>query len=103
MSTRRLLGLSFVVALCGAGGGAAAEGLSEPLRPKPWGVGATYYYLGVVVAMYMRPPPAEDRWAVVSPPAALTLVASVAVTLLLGTWPAPLLRAARQAVRSLMP
>ena len=62
---------------------------------------SAYYYLGVVVAMYMRPPAAEDRWAVVSPSAAFALAVSVAVTLLLGIWPAPLLRAAREAARSL--
>ena len=64
---------------------------------------SAYYYLGVVVAMYMRAPEAEDRWAVVSPSAAFALAVSVAITLLLGTWPAPLLGAARQAARSLMP
>jgi NADH-quinone oxidoreductase subunit N len=64
---------------------------------------SAYYYLGVVVAMYMRPATTEQRWADVSPPAAFALAVSVAVTLLLGTWPAPLLRAAREAARSLMP
>ncbi len=64
---------------------------------------SAYYYLGVVVAMYMRPPVAEERWATVPPASAFTLAVSVAVTLLLGTWPAPLLRAAREAARSLLP
>jgi len=64
---------------------------------------SAYYYLGVVVAMYMRPPASEDRWAAVSPSASFALAVSVAVTLLLGTWPAPLLRAAREAARSLLP
>jgi hypothetical protein len=45
----------------------------------------------------------EDRWAVVSPSAAFALAVSVAVTLLLGLWPAPVVRAAREAARSLLP
>jgi NADH-quinone oxidoreductase subunit N len=64
---------------------------------------SAYYYLGVVVAMYMRAPAAEDRWAAVSPSAAFALAVAAAVTLLLGVWPAPLLSAAREAARSLVP
>jgi NADH:ubiquinone oxidoreductase subunit 2 (subunit N) len=54
------------------------------------------------VAMYMREPAVEDRWAAVSPSAAFTLAVSAGITLLLGLWPAPLLSAAREAARSLM-
>lgn len=46
MSTRGL-GVLFAAFVCGAGGAAAEEPPSaapEPARPKPWGVGATYYY-----------------------------------------------------------
>jgi NADH-quinone oxidoreductase subunit N len=59
------------------------------------------YYLGVVVAMYMREPVGEDDWSAVGPGAAFALGFSVAVTLLLGVWPAPVLALARQAARSL--
>jgi len=62
---------------------------------------SAYYYLRVVVAMYMRDPVGEDDWSPVSPAAALALAFSVAVTLLLGVWPAPLLTLARLAARSL--
>jgi NADH-quinone oxidoreductase subunit N len=62
---------------------------------------SAYYYLGVAVAMYMREPVGEDDWARVSPAAGVALAVSVAVTLLLGVWPAPLLAAARVAARSL--
>ncbi len=64
---------------------------------------SAYYYLGVVVSLYMRGPASEDRWAAVSPGAAFTLAVSAATTLLLGLWPAPVLRAAREAARVLMP
>jgi len=63
---------------------------------------SAYYYLGVAVAMYMREPVGEDEWARVSPTAGVALAVSVAVTLLLGVWPAPLLAAARLAARSLV-
>jgi len=63
---------------------------------------SAYYYLRVVVAMYMRDPVGEDDWSPVSPAAAFALAFSVAVTLLLGIWPAPLLTLARLAARSLM-
>jgi NADH-quinone oxidoreductase subunit N len=62
---------------------------------------SAYYYLGVAVAMYMRDPVGEDDWSPVSPAAGLALAVSVAVTLLLGVWPAPLLTLARLAARSL--
>jgi NADH-quinone oxidoreductase subunit N len=62
---------------------------------------SAYYYLGVAVAMYMRDPVGEDDWSPVSPSAGFALAVSVAVTLLLGVWPAPLLTLARVAARSL--
>jgi NADH-quinone oxidoreductase subunit N len=62
---------------------------------------SAYYYLRVVVAMYMRDPVGVDDWSPVSPAAAVALAFSVAVTLLLGVWPAPLLTLARIAARSL--
>jgi NADH-quinone oxidoreductase subunit N len=62
---------------------------------------SAYYYLGVAVAMYMREPLGEDEWGPVSPAAGVALAVSVAVTLLLGVWPAPVLAAARLAARSL--
>jgi NADH-quinone oxidoreductase subunit N len=63
---------------------------------------SAYYYLGVVVAMYMREPAAEDTWAHVSPASAFALAVCAAVTLWLGVWPAPVLALARLAARSLM-
>ncbi len=63
---------------------------------------SAYYYLRVVVAMYMEPPLGEDRWAAVSPAAALALALSAGVTLLFGLWPAPVLTFARLAGRSLL-
>jgi NADH-quinone oxidoreductase subunit N len=62
---------------------------------------SAYYYLRIVVAMYMEEPAGEDRWAAVSPSAVLALSLSAGVTLLFGVWPAPLLRLARLASRSL--
>jgi NADH-quinone oxidoreductase subunit N len=62
---------------------------------------SAYYYLGVAVAMYMREPEGEDDWSPVSPAAGFALAGSVAVTLLLGVWPAPVLTLARLAARSL--
>jgi NADH-quinone oxidoreductase subunit N len=63
---------------------------------------SAYYYLRVVVAMYMREPAGEDRWARVSTASALALALSVGATLVLGIWPAPLLGLARIAARSLL-
>jgi NADH-quinone oxidoreductase subunit N len=61
-----------------------------------------YYYLRVVVAMYMREPPAEDAWAAVSPASALALSFSTVLVLGLGVYPSPLLDWARQAAQSLL-
>jgi NADH-quinone oxidoreductase subunit N len=63
---------------------------------------SAYYYLGVAVAMYMRDPVGEDEWSAVSPAAGVALAVSVAVTLLLGVFPAPVLTLARLAARSLV-
>jgi NADH-quinone oxidoreductase subunit N len=63
---------------------------------------SAYYYLRVVVAMYMRDPVGEDPWAPVSPASRLALGISVALTLFLGVYPAPLLDLARAAARSLL-
>jgi NADH-quinone oxidoreductase subunit N len=58
---------------------------------------SAYYYLRVVVAMYMRPAQGEDTWAAISPAAGVGLAASVAVVLILGLYPGPVLELARQA------
>jgi NADH-quinone oxidoreductase subunit N len=63
---------------------------------------SAYYYLGVVVAMYMREPVGEDVWGPVGLPAALALAGSVAVVLGLGVYPGPVLAWARLAARSLL-
>jgi NADH-quinone oxidoreductase subunit N len=63
---------------------------------------SAYYYLRVVVAMYMLEPVGEDTWAPIAPAARLALGISVALTLLLGIYPAPLLDLARAAARSLL-
>jgi len=63
---------------------------------------SAYYYLGVVVAMYMREPVGEDRWSKVDAPATVALAVSVAITLGLGIFPAPVLALARVAARSLL-
>lgn len=63
---------------------------------------SAYYYLGVVVAMYMREPSSDDTWAPVSGGAGLALAVLVAVTLGLGVFPAPALAFARLAAQSLV-
>jgi NADH-quinone oxidoreductase subunit N len=61
------------------------------------------YYLPVVMAMYMRPAPDTERYAGVRlAPAALGAIAlSVAVVLLFGVWPGPLLDVAGQSALTL--
>jgi NADH-quinone oxidoreductase subunit N len=61
------------------------------------------YYLPVVMAMYMRPAPDSERYAGVRlAPAALGAIAlSVAVVLLFGVWPGPLLDVAGQSALTL--
>jgi NADH-quinone oxidoreductase subunit N len=56
------------------------------------------YYLPVIMAMYMRPAPASDRYAAVRlPPAALGAVTlTVALVLLFGFWPGAVLDLAGQ-------
>ena len=57
---------------------------------------SAFYYLGVVVQMYFRPPAAADEDdAAVAPinlsgPIAITLTIAAIVTLVLGIWPTPL-------------
>jgi NADH-quinone oxidoreductase subunit N len=63
---------------------------------------SAYYYLGVVVAMYMREPVGEDVWGPVDAPAGVALAVSVLVVLGLGVYPAPVLAWARLAARSLL-
>jgi NADH-quinone oxidoreductase subunit N len=63
---------------------------------------SAYYYLGVVVAMYMREPVGEDVWGPVGTSAGLALSLSVLVVLGLGVYPAPVLAWARLAARSLL-
>jgi NADH-quinone oxidoreductase subunit N len=63
---------------------------------------SAYYYLGVVVAMYMRDPVGEDAWAEVSPASGFALAFSAGIALVLGVWPAPLLALARVAAHSLL-
>jgi len=58
---------------------------------------SAYYYLRVVVAMYMRPAQGEDTWGAISPAAGVGLAASVAVVLILGLYPGPVLELAREA------
>jgi NADH-quinone oxidoreductase subunit N len=61
------------------------------------------YYLPVVMAMYMRPAPAADRYLGVRlAPAALGAIAlSVAAVVLFGLWPGPLLDLAGQSATTL--
>ena len=61
------------------------------------------YYLPVVMAMYMRPAPDSERYARVRlAPAALGAIAlSVAVVLLFGVWPGPLLDVAGRSALTL--
>ena len=62
---------------------------------------SAYYYLRVVVAMYMRDPLGEDHWGRIAPGSAVALAVSVAVVLILGVYPAPVLALAQQAARAL--
>jgi NADH-quinone oxidoreductase subunit N len=62
---------------------------------------SAYYYLRVAVAMYMRDPIGDDPWAPIGALPAMALAASSAVVLGLGVYPAPVLDAARTAIRSL--
>ena len=63
---------------------------------------SAYYYLRVVVAMYMREPLSDDNWGRIAPGSAVALGVSVAVVLVLGVYPAPVLALARQAAHSLL-
>jgi len=63
---------------------------------------SAYYYLGVIVAMYMREPAGEDAWGPVGAAAGVALTASVLIVLGLGVYPGPVLAWARLAARSLL-
>ena len=62
---------------------------------------SAYYYLRVVVAMYMHEPVGEDAWAPIGYGAAAALTVSVAIVLVLGVYPGPVLAWARAAANSL--
>jgi NADH-quinone oxidoreductase subunit N len=62
---------------------------------------SAYYYLGLVVAMYMREPAGEDAWAPVGAASGLGLALCAAVVLLLGVYPASVLSVARIAAGAL--
>jgi NADH-quinone oxidoreductase subunit N len=61
---------------------------------------SAYYYLGVVVAMYMREPEGEDKWARLSAWPGLAIAASAFVVLALGIYPGPVLAFARLAAQA---
>jgi len=60
---------------------------------------SVYYYLRVMVYMYMKEPTEEFDWMQVTAPIALSLVISVAGTLVLGIVPSYILQMAQNAVR----
>ena len=60
---------------------------------------SVYYYLRVMVYMYMKEPTEEFEWTQVSAPIALSLVISVAGTLIPGIVPSVILQYAQQAVK----
>ena len=62
---------------------------------------SAYYYLRVVVAMYMREPMGEDTWAPIGVGSATALTVTVAIVLVLGVYPGPVLAWARAAANSL--
>jgi NADH-quinone oxidoreductase subunit N len=62
---------------------------------------SAYYYLGVVVAMYMKEPVGEDDWGPVGLGSRLALAAAAAVVLIFGVYPGPALALARAAASSL--
>jgi NADH-quinone oxidoreductase subunit N len=62
---------------------------------------SAYYYLRVVVAMYMREPVGDDRWARIGLGPGLALAVSTGTVLFLGVYPGPLMTCARIAARSL--
>jgi NADH-quinone oxidoreductase subunit N len=79
----------------------AADYTSLALLGVLMSVVSAYYYLRVVVAMYMREPAGPDRWAQVPIGTGVALAVSVAVVLLFGVYPAPLLALARLAAAAL--
>ncbi|MGD0585157.1 MAG: NADH-quinone oxidoreductase subunit N [Oryzomonas sp.] len=62
---------------------------------------SVYYYLRVMVYMYMKEPTEDFEWTQVSAPIALSLLISVAGTLIPGIVPSVILQLAEQAIRSI--
>ena len=62
-------------------------------------VGA-YYYLRIVVAMYLREPTGEPSLAPAAWPTALAVTACAVLTLALGLFPGPVIRATREAAEA---
>ncbi|KAA0891588.1 NADH-quinone oxidoreductase subunit N [Oryzomonas rubra] len=60
---------------------------------------SVYYYLRVMVYMYMKEPTEDFEWTRVTPPIALSLLISVAGTLIPGIVPSVILQFAEQAVK----
>jgi len=60
---------------------------------------SVYYYLRVMVYMYMKEPTEEFDWMKVTAPIALSLVLSVAATLVMGVVPSYVLQIAQSAVK----
>jgi NADH-quinone oxidoreductase subunit N len=87
--------------LFGAAVSAGKGGVTLAVVGVLMSVVSAYYYLRPVVAMYMRDPFGEDDWGKVAPLSALALSVSVAVVVVLGVYPGPLLALARRAAESL--
>jgi NADH-quinone oxidoreductase subunit N len=87
--------------LFGAAVSAGRGGVALAVVGVLMSVVSAYYYLRPVVAMYMRDPLVEDDWARVAPFSTIALALSVAVVVVLGVYPAPVLALARQAAESL--
>jgi NADH-quinone oxidoreductase subunit N len=81
--------------------GAGRMGITLAIVGMLMSVVSAYYYLRVVVAMYMREPVGDDPWARVGFGAGVALAFAVAVVLLLGVYPGPVLAWARAAAASL--
>jgi NADH-quinone oxidoreductase subunit N len=88
--------------LFGAAVSAGRSGVVLAVVGVVMSVVSAYYYLRLVVAMYMRDPLGTDDWGRVAPGSAIALAVSVAVVLVLGVYPAPVLALARQAAKSLL-
>ncbi len=62
---------------------------------------SAYYYLRVIVAMYMRPSDGRD-WGALAPAPGLAVAACVAIVIVVGVYPSPVLDLARRAARTLL-